>query len=121
MAKARLLTEAEQIALISCEQGARISREASGIHYYLRWAQTDPANTVPMNPCVGGPMPVVGIASPEAKIAVACGAAYVAAQDVAEDVDETHGYGMLAVVAGIPPEKGEKTETAATPGTVKVY
>lgn len=46
--KPRLLTEADEIALISCERGARSSQEAAGIHYYLRRARNDPTNTVPM-------------------------------------------------------------------------
>jgi hypothetical protein len=40
--KTRLLDEAENDALISCEQGAKSSQEAAGFHYYLRQARNDP-------------------------------------------------------------------------------
>jgi len=38
---------AENNALISCERGARTSREAAGIHYHLGQARNDPTNTIP--------------------------------------------------------------------------
>jgi len=69
--KARLLTEAEQNGLISCEQGARISQEAAGIHYYLRRARNDSMKMVLRNSCVECPKQVAGTASPEAEVAAA--------------------------------------------------
>jgi len=108
--KARLLTEAEQIALISCEQGARISQEASGIHYYLRRARNDPTNTVLRNSCVERPKQMVGTVSLEGKVAAA-------AARVAEDAGEIRGVGMSAgVVAAVP---FAEVGTAGTLGMMK--
>ena len=109
MTKARLLTEAEQIALISCEQGARISREASGIHYYLRRARNDPTNTVLRNSCVERPKQMVDTASLEGKADAA---------RVAGDAGGKHDAGMSPGAAAVVPLVG--AETAGTLGTVKV-
>jgi len=58
----RLLNEAVNFALISCEQGARSSQEAAGFQYYLRMARDDPANTRSMYPFLGHPWRAAGIA-----------------------------------------------------------
>jgi tellurite resistance protein len=107
--KARLLTEAEQTALISCEQGARISQEASGIHYYLRRARNDPTNTVLRNSCVERPKQMVDTASLEGKAGAA---------RIAEDAGGKHDAEMRPGVVVAVPLVG--AETAGTLGTVKV-
>lgn len=111
LTRARLLAEAERSALISCERGARLSREASGIHYYLRRARNDPTNTVLMNSCVERPSRMAGTASLEETTAPVA----LVADDV---VAGTHVAGMSAeaVVVTASVEAG----TAGTLGTVKV-
>ena len=121
--KTRPLIEAEQIALISCELGARLSQEASGIHYYLRRARNDLTNTVLTNSCAERLKHVVGIASLEDQAAAA---AALVVEDVG--VGGIHDVGTsVGVVAVVPVDGAGIAETAGTAasavtlGTEKVH
>ena len=58
-----LWDEAGDISLGSCERGARSSREAAGIHLYLRQARSDPRKKPPVS-FAGGPWRLACTASP---------------------------------------------------------
>jgi hypothetical protein len=60
--QARLLEEAENGALMSCERGAWTSREASGIHYHLGQARNDPMRKPPLISSVEAPWQAAGTA-----------------------------------------------------------
>jgi hypothetical protein len=107
--KTRPLIEAEQIALISCELGARLSQEASGIHYYLRRARNDLTNTVLANSCAERLKHAVGTASLEGQAA----AAALVVEDVG--VGGIHDAGMSAgVVAAVLVDGAGIAGTAGT-------
>ena len=121
--KTRPLIEAEQIALISCELGARLSQEASGIHYYLRRARNDLTNTVLTDSCAERLKHVVGTASLEGQAADAA----LVVEDVGvggiHDAGMSVGVGVVVAVlvdgAGIAGTAGTAASAVAL-GTEKV-
>lgn len=105
-----------RMVLMSCERGARISQEASGIHYYLRRERTDPTSTVPKRPCAGRPGQGAGtaalgksddVAAGPAAAAPAAGAAAAADDDDVDVGDDAYAAVVVACTAAV--EDAEET------------